>query len=70
MVRKMGKFHIHYFTSFQPSRKFVSRELSAKILSVCEPMVKWLREAEEEDSEDSEEETQSVSPQVSNFSLC
>ncbi|KER32724.1 hypothetical protein T265_01215 [Opisthorchis viverrini] len=36
-----------------PSKKFVSRELSSKILSHCAPMVKWLQEAEEE-SEDSE----------------
>lgn len=34
-----------------PSRKFVSRELSSKILNQCSPMVKWLREAEEESDE-------------------
>ncbi|THD23514.1 Eukaryotic translation initiation factor 5 [Fasciola hepatica] len=39
-----------------PSKKFVSRELSAKILSLCAPMVKWLKEAEEEDSDESEED--------------
>lgn len=31
-----------------PSKKFVSRDLSAKILAQCAPMVKWLKEAEEE----------------------
>ncbi|VDP93880.1 unnamed protein product [Echinostoma caproni] len=39
-----------------PSKKFVSRDLSAKILNICAPMVKWLKEAEEEDSDESEDE--------------
>ncbi|VDQ10196.1 unnamed protein product [Trichobilharzia regenti] len=47
-----------------PSKKFVSRELSAKILSRCAPMVTWLRQAEEEESESSEEETETSSPKV------
>lgn len=41
-----------------PSKKFVSRELSAKILARCSPMVTWLRQAEEEESESSEEESE------------
>ncbi|CAH8820597.1 unnamed protein product [Trichobilharzia szidati] len=47
-----------------PSKKFVSRELSAKILSRCAPMVTWLRQAEEEESESSDEETETSSPKV------
>lgn len=39
-----------------PSKKFVSKDLSARILKVCQPLVKWLQEADEEDSEESEEE--------------
>ncbi|CAH8501173.1 unnamed protein product, partial [Heterobilharzia americana] len=45
-----------------PSKKFVSRELSAKILSRCAPMVTWLRQAEEEESGSSEEEVEASSP--------
>lgn len=39
-----------------PSKKFVSRDLSAKILAQCAPMVKWLKEAEEESDEASDAE--------------
>ena len=37
----------------KPSRKYVSKELSAEILAKAQPFIKWLKEAEEE-SEDSD----------------
>lgn len=39
-----------------PSKRVVSKELSAKILEICTPMIKWLREAEVEDSDESDGE--------------
>nr|AAU21567.1 translation initiation factor 5-like protein [Schistosoma japonicum] len=47
-----------------PSKKFVSRELSTKILARCAPMVTWLRQAEEEESESSEGESENNSPKT------
>lgn len=43
------------------SRKYISRELGTEMRRVAEPLIKWLREAEEEDedgdgSEDGEED--------------
>ena len=32
----------------KPSRKYVSKELSAEILAKAQPFIKWLKEAEEE----------------------
>ncbi|KAF5394685.1 Eukaryotic translation initiation factor 5 [Paragonimus heterotremus] len=43
-----------------PSKKFVSRDLSSKILSQCAPMVKWLQEAEEESDDSNETDDASV----------
>ncbi|VEL08748.1 unnamed protein product [Protopolystoma xenopodis] len=40
-----------------PSKKYVSKELSSKILSICSPMIKWLKEAEEEDSDSASEDS-------------
>ena len=35
----------------KPSRKYVSKELSAEILAKAQPFIKWLKEAEEESEE-------------------
>jgi len=41
----------------KPSSKYVPKALSKKILEKCEPVLKWLKEAEEEsEEEDAEEE--------------
>ncbi|KAH8859014.1 Eukaryotic translation initiation factor 5 [Schistosoma japonicum] len=50
-----------------PSKKFVSRELSTKILARCAPMVTWLRQAEEEESESSEGESENNSPKTNHL---
>lgn len=47
-----------------PSKKFVSKDLSAKIIAQCEPMVKWLQEAEEEDSDESDDEVSQTAAQT------
>ncbi|CAL8095063.1 unnamed protein product [Calicophoron daubneyi] len=46
-----------------PSKKFVPLELSSKILKICAPMIKWLKEAEEEDSDASSDESPAEQPE-------
>lgn len=53
-----------------PSKEFVSRDLSAKILAQCAPMVKWLQSAEEESDEESgSEEASESKPRVNSEPL-
>jgi len=40
----------------KPSKKYVSKEESKEILTMAEPLLKWLREAEEESEEEEEED--------------
>jgi translation initiation factor 5 len=42
----------------KPSRKYVSKELSAEMLAKAEPFIKWLKEAEEESDEESDEDVE------------
>lgn len=53
----------HIFTCFdvfrflsKASKKFVSKEISKELHSKAEPFIKWLKEAEEESSEEDEVE--------------
>ena len=43
---------------FQVSKKYVSKELSEQIHKKADPFIKWLKEAEEETSEDDEDEVE------------
>lgn len=40
----------------KPSKKYVSKELSKEIHEKAAPFIKWLREAEEESSEEDEDD--------------
>lgn len=44
------------FTFVKASKKFVSKEISKELHSKAEPFIKWLKEAEEESSEEDEVE--------------
>ena len=44
--------------TFQVSKKYVSKELSEQIHKKADPFIKWLKEAEEETSEEDEDEVE------------
>lgn len=40
----------------KPSKKFVDKNFSKQILTKCDPVLKWLEEADEESDDDEEDE--------------
>ena len=44
-----------YHSTFKVSKKYVSKELSEQIHKKADPFIKWLKEAEEETSDEEED---------------
>lgn len=45
---------------FQPSKKYVSKKLCEEIIAKAQPVLEWLRNAEEDESDDDGEEDGTV----------
>lgn len=41
---------------FKPSKKYVKKKLCAEIISKAQPVLEWLKNAEEDESDDEDEE--------------